>query len=106
MFPWLKVAKYVLPAVLLLGSYAATFHFAYNRGQDAIKREQLEELARVQQQQVERAKELARITADYIAVRNENQSLKDELDDLAKQDPHADRPSLSADSVRRLNQIR
>lgn len=105
MVSWWKIAKYLVPAVLLAGSYAATFHFAYQRGQDVEKRQQLEELARIHRQQVNQAKELASVTSKYIATRNENQSLKDELDDLARKDPHADRPALGSDSVQRLNQI-
>jgi len=49
------------------------------------------------------AERLSRIEAERLALQAERDALSLELEDAARADPDADRPALSADSVRRLN---
>jgi hypothetical protein len=61
------------------------------------------EQARLQAVLFETAERLSLIEAERLAAEAEVQELGRKLEDAARDDPEANRPALSADSVRRLN---
>ena len=90
-------------ALILVAAYAVVDTRAYHRGQADCEGRHAAALARAQADAIRAADMASRKEADRLAAEDEALRLARELEDAAHADPDADRPCLSADSVRRID---
>lgn len=93
-------AKLILAALALS---ALTGWQGYRMGVSAEETRQALLLTDAQRRAIERTNDANRAEAERLALQAERDALALELEDLARADPDASRPALSAGSVRRLN---
>ena len=87
-----------------LGAIVAAIVGAYGLGRHHEAQSIAVDMARLREKQIEAAELASRKEAERLAIQSERDSLAQQLEDAARSDPDAGRMSLSADSVRRINQ--
>jgi hypothetical protein len=93
--PWLLLA--------LSATLVAAFAFGWTKGAQNADARQAALLGAARAEAFDNAERLSRLEADRLELQRERDALAQTLEEAAYADPDADRPALSADSVRRLN---
>lgn len=100
-----QLLRYLPTVVVILavtGGVWWAYDWAWDRGYAAKEAEVQENTRRLERQLVQVSDRLSEALRQLEMERQERERLVQEVEDAARKDPDADRPALSADSVRRL----